>query len=193
MNQPDRAKTIDLVLLHRPVRNRGMLTRRTVGEFRDLRHLDSDAFVRMFPNPVLLVHPVDPQVGDEALTQRCDVKAPPVVSVPRRAGLPEDLTPVRVLTVRKKASSEGETIWLGRSRRCDLLIVDRTISKMHALITYDHRGRLVIGDASSTNGTFLDERRLETGQMVPLNDRAHLRLGSLAVTFLLPQTFFKLI
>lgn len=182
------------VLLHRPARNRGLFTRRTVGEFVDLAGLDVDAFVRRFPNPVLLMHPTEPQIPDEAPTAGYDGhegsgRAP----LYNAARLPSAVSPIRVLTVRKKASSDGEAIWLGRSRRCDLLIVDRTVSKMHAFITYDHAGRLVIGDGTSTNGTFLDEQRLTPGQMVPLHDGAVLRFGSLHATWMLPSSLFGLI
>lgn len=193
-DRPPMIHSGESVLLHRPARNRGLFTRRSVGEFADLAGLDVDAFVRRFPNPVLLVHPPDPQVADEAPTTRCDRLEDARHAPLHHAGrLPSDLSPVRVLTVRKKASGEGETIWLGRSRRCDLLIVDRTISKMHALITYDHEGRLVLGDGASTNGTFLDEQRLTPGRMVPLHDGAVLRFGALHATWMLPSSLFGLV
>ena len=53
----------------------------------------------------------------------------------------------------------GRTITLGRSRRCDCVLVDPTISRLHATLRVDE-GRWWLDDLSSFNGTRLNGRRI---------------------------------
>lgn len=56
---------------------------------------------------------------------------------------------------------------LGRGRECDLSLAHRTISRRHALIVCEDE-RYYLVDAGSTNGTFLNSRRLEANEHRPL-------------------------
>jgi len=51
---------------------------------------------------------------------------------------------------------------IGRSDRADLQIWDGTVSSMHARLSYES-GVLAIEDMNSTNGTYLNGRKLEPG------------------------------
>jgi hypothetical protein len=63
---------------------------------------------------------------------------------------------------------------LGRSRRCDLVVKDPTVSRVHAEIRMEEE-RVLLQDLDSTNGTFVNDIRTETEFVVP-GDR--IRLGS---------------
>jgi hypothetical protein len=64
---------------------------------------------------------------------------------------------------------------LGRSRACDLVLVDDSVSRRHAMVVWDGE-RIVLSDLGSTNGTFLNGRRIMRAEVQP-GDR--LRLGDL--------------
>ena len=76
---------------------------------------------------------------------------------------------------------------LGKSRSlCDILLPGDTVSRKHARIERRTDGYYVT-DLFSTNGTFLDEHRLESGQAVILNDGAQLTIASLHYRVSIPK------
>jgi predicted component of type VI protein secretion system len=52
---------------------------------------------------------------------------------------------------------------IGRARECDLVLDDTGISRLHARCHSDHLN-IYLEDAGSTNGTFVNGRRLEPGE-----------------------------
>lgn len=63
-------------------------------------------------------------------------------------------------------AAEGESLLLGRSRGCDVVVDDETVSRRHALVTArDGAWRLL--DLSSTNGTFLGRAQIGSAVVVP--------------------------
>ena len=90
----------------------------------------------------------------------------------------------------------GASVVVGRSRSCDIslrrckawLAMDeekrrsdrdfKTVSRKHVRITYREPGKIEIEDLSS-NGTFLDGRRIERVEVTDLRERPHeLLLGT---------------
>jgi predicted component of type VI protein secretion system len=64
---------------------------------------------------------------------------------------------------------------LGRSRWCDLVLSDDSVSRRHAMVVrYDDR--IILTDLGSTNGTFVNGRQITQAEVRP-GDR--LRLGDL--------------
>jgi serine phosphatase RsbU (regulator of sigma subunit) len=55
---------------------------------------------------------------------------------------------------------DGESVFVGRSTRCDVTIADRFLSRRHARI-FDTGGGWRIEDLESRNGTFVNGRRVE--------------------------------
>jgi len=78
-----------------------------------------------------------------------------------------------VVTSGPKAGTElalpEEPLTIGRSSESGLVIRDDYTSTHHARLMVWNDGRWVIQDLDSTNGTFLDERRLTLPTPVPLN------------------------
>jgi pSer/pThr/pTyr-binding forkhead associated (FHA) protein len=76
---------------------------------------------------------------------------------------------------------EGERTLIGRSPDCEIFLDDVTVSRKHAVL---HRrdDTFVVEDLGSLNGTFLNKRRIESGE---LNDNDELQIGKYRLTFLL--------
>ncbi len=91
------------------------------------------------------------------------------------------------LVVRSGGGRAGETFPLGteettigRSPDCDIFLDDVTVSRRHAVIKRNGN-QLKIDDLGSLNGTFLNRRRIESGE---LSDDDELQIGKYKLTFL---------
>ena len=60
-------------------------------------------------------------------------------------------------------------IMLGRDTNCDLTVMDDALSAHHARITY-HHGQWWLEDLNSTNGTYLNNEKLNTAAVVITGD-----------------------
>lgn len=69
---------------------------------------------------------------------------------------------------------------LGRSSHCEVVLDDSTVSKQHAQIRYDSDVR--IEDMGSTNGTFVNGRRVQ--EPTPLKRGDRIALGAAKIVFL---------
>jgi hypothetical protein len=75
---------------------------------------------------------------------------------------------------------EAESTTVGRSPDCDVFLDDVTVSRQHAEVLR-RDGRFLIEDKGSLNGTFLNRRRIESGQ---LEDGDEVQIGKYKLTFL---------
>jgi hypothetical protein len=105
----------------------------------------------------------------------------------RDAAVPEGVTaPRRSLRFRfRQAGSDHiadleDGAILGRAGGCDLELDDPTVSKRHARIAYD--GSPSIEDLGSTNGTFVNGKRIEGVAQLRRGDR--IGLGAAKIVFL---------
>ena len=69
----------------------------------------------------------------------------------------------------------GDQIMVGREEQCELHLNNIAVSKKHAIINYTKNKKLFIIDAGSTNGTFVNNRRVRTIEVGPHDT---VRLGS---------------
>ncbi len=60
-------------------------------------------------------------------------------------------------------------ILIGRDRNCDLTVTDESISARHAQLTF-HHGQWWIEDRDSTNGTFLNDEKLNIPTVLATGD-----------------------
>ncbi len=82
----------------------------------------------------------------------------------------------------------GTHLILGKSKtNADVILPDSTVSRKHARIERRMDG-FYVTDLFSTNGTFLDGHRLESGQAVKLNNGVQLTLSSLHYRVRIPQS-----
>jgi pSer/pThr/pTyr-binding forkhead associated (FHA) protein len=85
--------------------------------------------------------------------------------------------------IRKTENNPSPHICVGRATRNDIVIEDTTISSLHAVIdTVD--GTHLLTDRESSNGTFLNKKRLEGNESVPLQTGDCLRFGRRVLYYL---------
>jgi hypothetical protein len=147
------------------------------------RTLTRAVFMQAMPELIL--------VGDEAFTkassllvtatmQVIDWKDPEAV----RAALIHDKPPARLVRpVRKVHRTFPHMITVGRALNNDLVVVDDSVSKLHAYFQkLPGTQRLGLIDSGSTNGTWLDDHRLPP-EGAPLEVKAGSRLRFGRFTF----------
>lgn len=114
-----------------------------------------------------------------------------LVQVERQAGTgPGDATDVThkldVQEIRRQAGGAGESlVWalpmsgslqIGRATGCDVLLTEGGVSKQHAVLGWEGEG-LFLTDLESTNGSYVNRRRLKPGGKVPVRADDQLRFG----------------
>jgi pSer/pThr/pTyr-binding forkhead associated (FHA) protein len=77
----------------------------------------------------------------------------------------------------------GGRISIGRTGSSDLILEDISVSKIHASIAADDDGGLVVADTGSTNGTFINGKRIPYGKAMPLVNGDHVKFGEVEVEF----------
>jgi pSer/pThr/pTyr-binding forkhead associated (FHA) protein len=68
---------------------------------------------------------------------------------------------------------------VGRSRSCDLVFDEDTISRRHAVVWHDG-GTWRVVDLESTNGTYLNGERIEAARLAPGDE---VRFGAVKLRF----------
>jgi hypothetical protein len=76
---------------------------------------------------------------------------------------------------------QGERTTIGRSPDCEIFLDDVTVSRKHAVVL-QRDGTFLVEDLGSQNGTFLNRRRIESGELA---DGDELQIGKYRLTFLL--------
>lgn len=100
----------------------------------------------------------------------------------------------RTLTPGSARCGPAGRFLVGRGENRDLAIDHSTVSKRHAFFIRDERtGTFLLGDAGSTNGTFVNGQRVETGKPVPLKDGMVVSFGDCDYLFLTPDGFTTLV
>lgn len=72
------------------------------------------------------------------------------------------------------------TVLIGRGKDCAIVLQDVSVSRIHAKITQDDSGRVFVEDLRSSNGTFVNDRRIDY-QEIEQGDRV--RFGTVAFAF----------
>lgn len=101
-------------------------------------------------------------------------QAPPTRPVRRGKG-----TPTKVAVVDERGSRAGtyklaKTLQIGRGQSCDIRLTDTYVSTAHARIT-NRNGEWMVEDLGSTNGTYLNQRRVTAPARLSPGDR--IRVG----------------
>jgi hypothetical protein len=72
---------------------------------------------------------------------------------------------------------------LGRDEGSDLMVQDATVSRVHLHLAPAAQGRWTVRDGGSSNGTWVNERKLEGSDWIALASGVSLRAGSVQLTF----------
>ena len=87
-----------------------------------------------------------------------------------------------------KITANGTAWLIGRSRNCSVVIPDPAVSRCHALIGHDAQGGFYLMDVGSSNGTFVNQRRLVVQQRHSLQDGDIVMLSHVAIEFFVANT-----
>jgi hypothetical protein len=91
---------------------------------------------------------------------------------------------------KQNAFSMGITV--GRTENNDVIIDDNSISRFHAYFQHEARtNEWRVVDAESKNGTWVGALKLVPRKPELVPDQTQVRFGEVAMTFLLPDSFFK--
>jgi hypothetical protein len=85
----------------------------------------------------------------------------------------------RVWVVHKTQLTFPDKISIGRSRNNDITISDPNVSKLHAYLTPSGDSHVLV-DADSSNGSFVDNRRITALEPKPVDDGQVLQFGPTA-------------
>lgn len=113
----------------------------------------------------------------------------------RIAGTGKEIKQFRVLPPKGLAQgSFPQKFLVGRSPERELFIDHSTVSKRHAYIAFDEEKQAYkLGDAGSTNGTFLNGQAVEAGDPVFIRDGNVVSFGDCDYMFFSPGGFIQLL
>ncbi|MEP7075293.1 MAG: FHA domain-containing protein [Acidobacteriota bacterium] len=72
---------------------------------------------------------------------------------------------------------------VGRTKENSIAIDDASISKLHASLVLNSNGQLILGDTGSTNGTFVNGRRIAYGKAEAIKEGDKVNFGTVEVIF----------
>jgi pSer/pThr/pTyr-binding forkhead associated (FHA) protein len=78
---------------------------------------------------------------------------------------------------------KGIRLSVGRTKENDLSINDASVSKIHASLTIDDGGNLIVADTGSTNGTFVNSERIAYGKAIFVGEAGRVKFGVIDVSF----------
>jgi len=103
---------------------------------------------------------------------------------------PDPREPSLCLPVRPLDSDAEDRITLGRSHDADVVLLDDTISTMHAEVSWTAATqRCVLTDLGSKNGTWVDDERLPGRGHADLEPGATVAFGTLTCRYFPPLAF----
>jgi len=137
---------------------------------------------------------VDPTFGEfeEELRQADEAKRAAQLEVPHRS--PFEKTPAVDLIARVTLGDKiqevplalvpgGKRLSVGRVADNELVLNDASVSKIHAALTMNVQGTLLVADTGSTNGTFINGRRISYGEARQIEDGDVVGFGDVEVRF----------
>ncbi|MCK6591007.1 MAG: FHA domain-containing protein [Polyangiaceae bacterium] len=174
----------------------------------DRLRLTKEAFLTKHSAPVLLHRWEAPDDDTEYASTTAHIS---MIDLPARPDVARPTEPLAALGITTKITNANDVvifpivkrqsggvlqdrISVGRNRNADIHLPFRRISKFHAFFTSMQNGaKYFITDAGSTNGTFLNGRRLPAGRSVEVNDRALIHFSQFMFVFFMPNAFYSLL
>ncbi len=138
--------------------------------------VDREALSRSVTWPVL--------VWESVPSMPAPVLRPAAPTLPGRRPQARSVEPA-VYELRPRLPGGGQSVTVGRSPECDIVLSEPTVSRMHARFQPEpHTGVWCVTDLESHNGTYVEGVLIVPGRSAPLFRRASLRLGNVEVLFL---------
>jgi len=135
---------------------------------------------------------VDPTFGEfeEELRKEDEAKRSEGVRIPHAAPPMPDIMVVARVTKRDGTTEipltfkpGGKRLNVGRISDNELSFNDNSVSKIHATLMMNHEGTLLVADTGSTNGTFINGRRISYGEARHIEDGDVVGFGDVEVRF----------
>ncbi|HXM35726.1 MAG TPA: FHA domain-containing protein, partial [Pyrinomonadaceae bacterium] len=136
---------------------------------------------------------VDPSFGEfeEELRQQDEARraSQSGVSIPAAPPDPQ-VTLIARITLREGAKEVslvfkpgGRRLNVGRAADNELSLNDGSVSKIHSALVMNHQGTLLVADTGSTNGTFINGRRIAYGESRTIEEGDVVGFGDVEVRF----------
>ena len=137
---------------------------------------------------------VDPTFGEfeEELRQVDEARRAAELEVPHRSPFEKipDVNLIARVTIRDEAHEVplalkpgGKRLSVGRVADNELTLNDASVSKIHAALTMNQQGTLLVADTGSTNGTYINGRRISYGEAHQIEDGDVVGFGDVEVRF----------
>ena len=137
---------------------------------------------------------VDPTYGEfeEELQQQDEARrrAEEGLTLPPKSQGPPDVRIAARITISNGTREEalvfkpgGRRFNVGRVADNDLFLNHPSVSKIHAALRLNREGTLLVADTGSTNGTFINGRRIAYGEARPIEDGDVVGFGDIEVRF----------
>ncbi len=135
---------------------------------------------------------VDPTFGEfeEELRKEDDAKRSGGIVIPKGAPPIPDVGMVARVTTRHRSyelplifKPGGKRMNVGRVSDNDLSLNDDSVSKIHATLVMSQEGTLLVADTGSTNGTYINGRRITYGEARHIEDGDVIGFGDVEVRF----------
>jgi hypothetical protein len=137
---------------------------------------------------------VDPSFGEfeEELRQADEAKRAAQLEVPHVSPFEKipDVNLVARITIRDDVHEVplafkpgGKRLSVGRVADNELELNDASVSKIHAALTMNAQGTLLVADTGSTNGTYINGRRISYGEARQIEDGDVVGFGDVEVRF----------
>lgn len=80
------------------------------------------------------------------------------------------------------AFKNGQRLSVGRTKENALNIDDTSVSKIHASFVLNNEKQLMVADTGSTNGTFINDKRIAYGKAFPIADGDKVKFGTVEIS-----------
>jgi pSer/pThr/pTyr-binding forkhead associated (FHA) protein len=111
-----------------------------------------------------------PSSARRAAPERAPAPAPPRAPSRRARRAPSKITVVEGQNHKGKSFDIGEELVIGRAQQCHLMLDDNYVSQVHARI-FPNGDKYMVEDLGSTNGTYVNRRRITSPQELRRGDQ----------------------
>ena len=139
---------------------------------------------------------VDPTFGEFEEELKQEDEARRAAKEIGAANIPHGATPTPEVTVNARVTMQntsrevplsfkpgGKRLNVGRGTDNQLYLNDGSVSKIHAALMMNHEDVLMVADTGSTNGTFINGRRIPYGEACPIEAGDVVAFGDVEVRF----------